>query len=112
MNVGFFVRHFFERGTEVAIYDYAKYNEELLNNKSYIICFTPDAQRRHGFPPERYSYDKFKERFEIIEIEDITEMKYVILLHNMNFFHTLTYGGANDIYQFNNTYIWGKCKTI
>ena len=112
MNVGFFVRHFFERGTEVAIYDYAKYNEELLNNKSYIICFTPDAQRRHGFPPERYSYDKFKERFEIIEIEDITEIKYVILLHNIHFFHTLTYGGANDIYQFNNTYIWGKCKTI
>ncbi len=28
MNVTFFVRHFSERGTEVAIYDYAKYNEE------------------------------------------------------------------------------------
>ena len=25
MNIGFFVRHFFDRGTEVAIYDYAKY---------------------------------------------------------------------------------------
>jgi hypothetical protein len=30
MNVGFFVGHFTERGTEVAIYDYAKYNEEIL----------------------------------------------------------------------------------
>ena len=35
MNIGFFVRHFNERGTEVASYDYAQYNELLLNNKSY-----------------------------------------------------------------------------
>ena len=28
-----FVRHFTERGTEVAMYDYAKYNKDLLNNK-------------------------------------------------------------------------------
>ena len=59
MNIAFFVRHFTERGTEVAIYDYAKYNEEILNNKSYIICFTPETQKKINFPPERYSYDKF-----------------------------------------------------
>ena len=29
MNIGFFIRHFTERGTEIAIYDYAKYNEEI-----------------------------------------------------------------------------------
>ena len=40
MNIAFFVRHFTERGTEVAIYDYAKYNEEILKNNSYIVCFT------------------------------------------------------------------------
>ena len=28
MNVGFFVRHFTERGTEIAIYDYADNNEK------------------------------------------------------------------------------------
>jgi hypothetical protein len=32
-NIAFFVRYFTERGTEVAIYDYAKYNEEILHNK-------------------------------------------------------------------------------
>ncbi len=31
------------RGTEVALYDYARYNEEILGNKSYIIsCSTAD----------------------------------------------------------------------
>ena len=40
LNVGFFVRQFSELGSEVAIYNYAKYNEKILGNKSYIICFT------------------------------------------------------------------------
>ncbi len=111
MNIGFFVKHFSERGTEVATYDYAKYNEELLNNKSYIICFTPDIQRRHGFPSENYSYDKFKERFKIIEIQDIFYMQDVIQKYNLHFFYTLTHG-TKDIFQFDNKFIWGNCKTI
>jgi hypothetical protein len=59
LNIGFFVRHFTERGTEVATYDYAKYNEELLNNKSIIICFTEQKQKQMNFPQQRFSYDKF-----------------------------------------------------
>lgn len=112
MNIGFFIRHFSERGTEVAIYDYAKYNEEILNNKSYIICFTEETQKKINFPIERYSYDKFKNRFEIIEIQNINDMKNVIKQYNLLFFYTLTAGCGNDIYQFNNKNIWGNCKTI
>jgi hypothetical protein len=112
MNCAFFVRHFTERGTEVAIYDYAKYNEDILHNKSYIICFNEKKQREIGFPIERFSYDKFKNRFEIIEICDIGEMDYIIQQYNLYFFYTLTHGGKNDIYFFENKSLWGKCKTI
>jgi len=112
MNIGFFVRHFTERGTEVAIYDYAKYNEEILNNKSFIICFTQETQKKINFPSMRDSYDKFKERFQIIELNDITDIKFVIQKFNLSYFYTLTYGGGSDIYQFKNTNIWGTCKTI
>ena len=111
MNIGFFVRHFTERGTEVAIYDYAKYNEELLNNKSYIICFTQETQKNINFPTERFSYDKFNHRFQIIEIFNITQMSLVISKYKLSFFYTLT-GGGNDVYQFNNKNIWKNCKTI
>ena len=111
MNIGFFVRHFTERGTEVAIYDYAKYNEEILNNKSFIICFTKEMQRKINFPQERYSYDKFDKRFKIIEINEINDIKNIIEMLNLSFFYTLTHGGA-DIYHFNNKNIWGNCKTI
>jgi len=112
MNIGFFVRHFTERGTEVAIYDYAEYHEHILNNKSFIICLTEETQQKFNFPRERYSYDKFNSRFKILEINDITEMINIIKNYNLSFFHTLTHGGSNDIYQFNNKNIWGNCKTI
>jgi len=114
MNIGFFIRHFTERGTEVSIYDYANFNEEILGNKSYIICFKPSKQCEIGFPTDRISYNKFKSRFgdNIIELYDINEMSFVIYRYNLSFFYTQTHGGGNDIYQFNNKNIWGKCKTI
>jgi hypothetical protein len=112
MNVAFFVRHFTERGTEVAIYDYAKYNEELLGNHSYIVHFSEKVQQTHGFPTIRHSYPKFQSRFTILEINDIADMKTIIQKYNIRVFYTLTYGGLNDVYQFENNSIWGNCKTI
>lgn len=111
MNVGFFVRHFTERGTEVAIYDYATYNEEILHHHSYIICFTERTQKQMNFPTERPSYDKFKARFTILEINHIHDMKELIEQYDLSFFYTLTHGGK-DMYSFENKQLWGKCKTI
>ena len=111
MNFAFFIRHFTERGTEVSVYNYAKYNEEILNNKSYIICFTEKAQQYNGFPNERVSYDKFNSRFPVIEIDNIDEMEQVIEKYNLSFFYTQTHGGP-DIYKFDNKKIWNQCKTI
>ena len=112
MNILFFVRHFTERGTEVAIYDYAKYNEDILNNNSFIICFSEKKQKAIGFPTERSSYGKFQERFQIIEIDDMKDITNIIEKYNISFFYTLAHGGGNDIYQFERKQLWGKCKTI
>ena len=111
MNIGFFLRHFTERGTEVAAYDYAHYNETILGNKSIIICFTPEKQQSLEWPMTRASYDKFKARFPIVEINDISEMRNVISQYNLGFFYTLTHG-SRDIYEFENKQIWGSCNTI
>lgn len=110
-NIGFFIRHFTERGTEVAAYDYAHYNETLLGNKSIIICFTPQKQESLGWPIETQSYDKFKSRFRIVEISDISDMQNVITKYNLDFFYTLTHG-CKDVYEFENKQLWGSCKTI
>jgi hypothetical protein len=37
MKIGFLTEHLSLRGTEIALFDYAKYNKILLNNESFII---------------------------------------------------------------------------
>jgi len=117
-TVGFFIRHFTERGTEVSAYDYAKYNEEILNNKSYILCFNKNSQKLNEFPEIYVSYPKFQERFEIIEINNFHDMPEIIDKYNLDFFYTQTHGDYEKMYMFENEEIWkGKnsnriCKTI
>jgi len=112
-TIAFFVRHFTERGTEVSLYNYAHYNEELLGNKSIIICFTSKKQKEINFPSIRTSYNKFKERFDIIEIDHIYEIQYLIQKYNIDIFYTQTHGCLEPlIYEFNNKELWTPCKTI
>ena len=52
------------RGTEVAAFDYADYNEKILGNKSIII--TRDYEKiKHEFDVDIKAYEKFKNRFEV-----------------------------------------------
>lgn len=110
--VGFFARHFLERGTEIATYDYASYNEQYLGNKSIIICFSKSKRTLLGWPIEDVTYDKFKSRFDIIELDDIKDITFHIKSLNISVFHTLVYGTKADEYEFSNKDIWLNCKTI
>ena len=111
-NIIFFVRQYSERGTETSTYNYARYNEEILNNKSYIMSFNEKKQFELGFHVfGRLSYDKFKSRFEIIEIEDIQDISDIIDKYKIDFFYAQT-GGDNDFYRFEDKNLWKNCKTI
>jgi hypothetical protein len=112
VKVAFFVRHFTERGTEVAIYDYAHYNETILKNKSIIICFTESAQQRIRFPSERISYPKFRDRFPIFEIDTMNDMTELISREQIDIFYTLTAGDYEPMYKFSDPGIWKGCKTV
>ena len=106
-NVIFYVKGWTERGTEIAIYDYANYNEEILGNKSFIVHMPLKNEDNKDV------YDKFKSRFEAQEIKDIRDISSVIRYNKINFFHTLTHGNEEkDFYRFNNKEIWQNCKTI
>lgn len=112
-NIIFFVRHFFERGTEVAIYDYAHFNETILNNKSYIAYFSDETQTSLGwFPTIKNSFSKFKNRFQMFELNSIEDITKIIEDYNIHIFHTLTHGMHETVYQFENKNIWKNCKTI
>ena len=109
-NVLFFVRHFLERGTEVSVYQYAHYNETILGNESYIVCFTKDHPMRKNHT-EATVYNKFKNRFTIFELNTIEDITNYIDSYNISVFYTQTHGGE-DVYKFDNRSIWKSCKTI
>lgn len=75
------------RGTEIALYSYAKYNEEILGNKSVIFTF---PNRNMG------AYQKFKDRFEVVVIE-WWEYETYLLKNNFDYLY-ITKMGINDGY--------------
>uniref|UniRef100_A0A6C0ICC7 Glycosyl transferase family 1 domain-containing protein n=1 Tax=viral metagenome TaxID=1070528 RepID=A0A6C0ICC7_9ZZZZ len=117
-RIAFFVRHFTERGTENAIFNYAVYNETILGNHSIIVCFKETTQQSLGWPATRISYPKFQHRFEIVEIDAFDNMPEIIDTYHLDFFYTLTHGEYETLYRFECPEIWtgkttGKrCKTI
>jgi hypothetical protein len=63
LKIAFYSHHLSERGTEVALFDYARYNEEILGNES-IIVYNPNTPYSH-----RSSIDKFKSRFQVETVD-------------------------------------------
>ena len=57
MKVAFYTPHMCLRGTTVALFDYAKYNETILGNESYIFT---DAQHDYH---DQTVFEKFKTQF-------------------------------------------------
>lgn len=56
MKVAFFTNRLSRRGTEVALFDYAKYNKHILGNESFIVTNTLT-------PTHHESLDKFNNEF-------------------------------------------------
>lgn len=70
------------RGTEIALYAYAKYNEEILGNKSLIMCF-PDR--------DLAALDKFKDRFEV-QLLHWWEYENYLLENNYDYLYFIKMG--------------------
>lgn len=92
MKLAFFVRHFGERGTEVAIYDYADCNETILGNKSIIIGFTPEAYARHGLVCMPEVLEKFCRRFPVYLVNSFAEVDPLLRRERVDVYYTLTHG--------------------
>lgn len=68
----FFDQNLNERGTSIATYDYAHFNEEILGNKSIIATFIDRGNLDFS------SYNKFKNRFgNIIEVNEFKELEKI-----------------------------------
>ena len=112
-KIAFFCKHFTERGTEKTTYDYAEFNENILGNQSFIICFSDEIIKKNKFHySKKFVKDKYRKRFQIFEIENIYEIKDILINNQITHFYTQSHGFHRDIFQFSNSKIWGNCKTI
>lgn len=64
------------RGTAVAIYDYARYNEEILGNES-IICYNKTIPYERDMGTEDESVANFNKRFKVISYSNPKELSEV-----------------------------------
>lgn len=78
------------RGTEIALYGYAKYNEEILGNKSVILS-SPNG--------DLSALKKFQDRFEVV-LMDFGSYENYLLSNRFDFLYVIKMG-INDGYWVN-----------
>jgi hypothetical protein len=108
MKIAFLVNKLTIRGTEVAMYDYADYNERILCNKSIIITRPYEHVKVVSpYDIDNYlPYEKFKSRFSVfyyIERDDIDD---IIEKEKIDILYIIKAGFTND-----NLYT-KKCKCV
>jgi len=81
------------RGTEVALYDYALYNEIILGNKSIIVS---DSTK------ELSTLDKFKSKFEVFLYDEFKDVQSFVDKNKIDFAYFIK-SGNNDGKLFVNT---------
>jgi len=92
MKIAFHSSQLGLRGTEVALYSYAKYNEDILGNESIIISQGP-SQNRNSHP---LVLKKFRNRFETIYLyKDFSEVESFLDKENVDVFYVIK-SGEND----------------
>lgn len=79
------------RGTSTALYDYARYNEELLGNRSIIVVPFYGIGRSAGT-----ALDRFSARFRIRTYTDKTSMEKVLSDEKCSVLYCIKYGKRDD----------------
>jgi hypothetical protein len=93
------------RGTSVALYDYAHYNETILGNTSFIItrCYDDVKDSRDV---DKKAYDKFTKRFTMLYYTDPSDLDSIVEGYNLDVVFIEKSGQVSD------GLVISKCKTI
>lgn len=103
-RIGFLSNKLTLRGTEVAMYDYADFNETILHNKSIII--TRDYNKiKNEFDVSQDAYMKFEKRFVVEFYESQTDIDNIVIKHNLSHLYVIKSGGYDN-------QITTKCKNL
>lgn len=87
------------RGTSIALYDYADFNERYLGNESLIIY-------NKTLPTNHISgIEKFKKRFQVIDYSDFKEVDSLIKKNEIDLFYAIKNGDIDGVET-------KECKTV
>ncbi len=87
------------RGTSIALYDYADFNEKYLGNESVII-YDKNCKTNHPL-----GIEKFKNRFNVFAYEDFSEVDELIKKNKVDILYAIKNGNNDGI-------ISKECKTV
>ena len=79
------------RGTSIAMYDYADFNEKYLGNESVII-YNKTCKTNHPL-----GIEKFKNRFEVLEYFNFNEVDSLIIKNNIDLFYAIKNGDKDGV---------------
>ncbi|WP_347218645.1 hypothetical protein [Chryseobacterium sp.] len=79
------------RGTSIAVYDYADFNERYLGNES-IIVYNKNSKTNHPLGVE-----KFEKRFRVHGYSDFSEVDQLIREDNIDLFYAIKNGNIDGI---------------
>lgn len=103
MKIAFLENFLSIRGSTVALYDYAHYNETLLGNASLVITRPFSAVQTHDDAHESV-YAKFTQRFPVFFYDDPGEIQAIIDREKPDVLYILKYGVRDGQYDsFRNT---------
>ena len=89
MNIAFYNNQICERGTTVGLYNYALYNETLLNNKSFIFY------DKNNTANNIHVIENFKKRFVVHGTDNFHDIDRLILKYSISHIFIIK-GGKND----------------
>lgn len=79
------------RGTSIALYDYADFNEKILGNES-VIAFDKNCKTNHPL-----GIEKFRSRFEVFGYDDFSEVDSFIQKNNVELLYAIKNGDHDGI---------------
>ncbi|VAX37220.1 hypothetical protein MNBD_UNCLBAC01-816 [hydrothermal vent metagenome] len=96
MKIAFHSNQLCERGSEIALYDYAYFNEKLLNNNSVIISNKNNDLK---------ALEKFQRQFQVFLYDDFGEVDSFLKREDVDVFYAIKMGKNDGI-------ISSVCKTV
>jgi hypothetical protein len=88
-KVAFWLNELCERGTAIAVYDYAFFNQQMFNNHSYILY------EKNNINNMQQVIDKFQNQFTVHGLNDFSEIDAYLVKHGVSILYVIKAGG-ND----------------